>query len=71
MTVSASTKPLDVNYVTETAGTFADAATATSLENSRYLVGSGRQISLVELIERVPELVPDADITWGTPAKKS
>lgn len=63
VTVPASTKPLEVNYVADTARAFVDAATTSHLDNSRYLVGSGQQITLVELVELVRELVPGADIT--------
>jgi nucleoside-diphosphate-sugar epimerase len=63
ITIPASTKPLEVNYVADTARAFVDAATVPGLNHSRYLVGSGQQTTLVDLVDLVRERVPDADIT--------
>jgi nucleoside-diphosphate-sugar epimerase len=63
VTIPASTKPLEVNYVADTARAFVDTTTVPALDHSRYLVGSGQQTSFVDLVDLVRERVPDAAIT--------
>lgn len=71
ITVPASKKPLEVSYVVDVARAFVTVALAPDLEHSRYLVGSGQQISLVNLVELVRERVPSADITIGEPREEA
>lgn len=63
--VPAFDYPFEIVAVQDQAAAFVAAATADELPNDRYIVGSGRQVTLREFVDMVTDAVPGADIGLG------
>lgn len=66
MTVPHIEQPIETVYVKDTARAFVETTLADSLAHSRYLVGTGERVSLLDIVEMVRNLVADTNLTIGT-----
>lgn len=65
LTVPAVDHPVEIIYVGDEAAAFVAVALAEDLEHDRFVVGTGEQYSLVELVALLEERVPDARLELG------
>lgn len=65
LTVPRVDYPVEMIYVADEASAFIRAALAESVSHNVYLIGTGEQLSLVDVVDHVREHVPDADLTFG------
>ena len=65
MTVPAIDYPIEIVAVQDEARAFAAAALADETAHDTYLVGTGEQATLAEIVELVQEVVPGAELTLG------
>jgi nucleoside-diphosphate-sugar epimerase len=65
LTVPRVDHPVEIIYVGDEASAFVDVSLADELAHDRYVVGSGEQLTLVELVEILEERLPDAQLELG------
>lgn len=65
ITVPDVSYPYEIIYVEDEARAFVRAALADALAHDTYLIGSGEQATLREVVEMVRELVPGADLEFA------
>jgi len=62
LTIPRIEYPIEIIYVRDEARAFVAAAVADDLPYDNYIIGTGEQVTLVEVTEMVRELVPDAEL---------
>ena len=65
LTVPAVEQPIEFIYVADSARAFVAATLADEVPHNRYLVGTGEQVTLAEVVGIVREHVPDAPLKLG------
>lgn len=65
VTVPAIDYPIEIIAVQDEARAFVAAALADDTAHDTYLVGSGEQATLADVVELVQEIVPEAELTLG------
>lgn len=66
MTVPHIEQPIETVYVKDTARAFVETTLVDSLAHSRYLVGTGERVSLLDIVKMVRNLVADTNLIIGT-----